>query len=104
MRTLSYTAVRGDLAKTMTRVCEDHEPILVTRKSSDPLVLLSLEDYEALNETAYLMRKPQKRAAADRIGRGARGGRGAAAGTGSVRLVFSSHAWDDYLYWQRTDP
>lgn len=54
----SYSAVRKDLAKTMQRVCEDHTPLIITRKNASPVVMLSLEDYNAFQETAYLLRNP----------------------------------------------
>ena len=59
MKALSYTALRRTLAKTMERVCDDHEPIVITRKSEGSVVLLSLEDYESLEETTYLLRSPK---------------------------------------------
>ncbi len=59
MRALSYTALRSTLAKTMEKVCIDHEPIIITRKSESAVVMLSLEDYESLEETTYLLRSPR---------------------------------------------
>ena len=59
MDAITYTAARQNLAKTMERVCNDHAPVIVTRKSSDSVVIMSLEDYEALEETAYLLRSPK---------------------------------------------
>jgi len=59
MRALSYTAVRNNLAETMKKVCEDHDPVIITRKDSGAVVMISLEDYEALNETAYLLQSPK---------------------------------------------
>ncbi len=59
MKALSYTALRNTLAKTMEKVCEDHEPIVITRKSEGAVVMLSLEDYESLEETTYLLRSPK---------------------------------------------
>jgi len=43
----------------MEKVCEDHDPVIITRKNSAAVVMISLEDYEALNETAYLLRSPR---------------------------------------------
>lgn len=43
----------------MKKVCDDHSPIIVTRKNSESVILMSLEDYEALTETAYLMQSPE---------------------------------------------
>lgn len=59
MDTITYTFARGNLAKTMKRVCDDHSPIVITRKSSKPVVMMSLEDFQALEETAYLLRSPK---------------------------------------------
>ncbi len=59
MKALSYTALRNTLAKTMEKVCEDHEPIIITRKNEGAVVMLSLEDYESLEETTYLLRSPK---------------------------------------------
>ena len=58
MNAISYTAVRADLAKTMDRVCEDHEPVIITRNRDQAVVMISLEDYKAMEETAYLLRSP----------------------------------------------
>lgn len=43
----------------MKQVCDDHDPIIVTRKNNESVILMSLEDYESLNETAYLMQSPE---------------------------------------------
>ena len=59
MKAITYTAARQNLAKTMEKVCKDHAPIIITRKTTDSVVIMSLEDYEALEETAYLLRSPK---------------------------------------------
>ena len=59
MKAITYTAARQNLAKTMEEVCKDHSPVIVTRKKSDSVVIMSLEDYAALEETAYLLRSPK---------------------------------------------
>jgi antitoxin YefM len=59
MKAISYTAARKNLAKTMKKVCEDHDPVIITRRNSDAVLMISLEDYEALNETAYLLQSPK---------------------------------------------
>ncbi|MDR4518155.1 MAG: type II toxin-antitoxin system prevent-host-death family antitoxin [Nitrosomonas sp.] len=59
MKAISYTAARSNLAKTMENICNDHEPVIITRKNERSVVMLSLEDYEALEETAYLLRSPK---------------------------------------------
>jgi antitoxin YefM len=58
MKAITYTAARENLASTMNGVCEDHDPVVITRNRDQAVVMLSLEDYEALQETAYLLRVP----------------------------------------------
>ena len=62
-RVLTAKSMRGRLgslvAKTMEKVCDDHEPIIITRNSEAAVVMLSLEDYESLEETTYLLRSPK---------------------------------------------
>ena len=58
MNAITYTAARENLASTMDQVCDDHDPVIITRKRNQSVVLLSLEDYESLKETAYLLRSP----------------------------------------------
>ena len=59
MEAITYTTVRQNLAKTMEKVCKDRAPVIVTHKTSNPVVIMSLEDYEALEEAAYLLRSPK---------------------------------------------
>ncbi|SNY99101.1 type II toxin-antitoxin system Phd/YefM family antitoxin [Halomonas sp. hl-4] len=59
MDAISYTAARTNLAKTMEQVCEDHSPMIITRNKAPSVVMISLEDYEALQETAYLLGTPK---------------------------------------------
>ena len=58
MKAITYTAARENLASTMNAVCEDHDPVIITRKRDQAVVMLSLEDYESLSETAYLFKSP----------------------------------------------
>lgn len=58
MDAITYSAARANLAKTMDRVCDDHEPVIITRNGEQSVVMLSLEDYKALEESAYLLRSP----------------------------------------------
>ena len=59
MDAITYTAARANLAHTMDRVCSDHQPMIITRNGQQSVVMLSLEDYQALKETAYLLRVPE---------------------------------------------
>ena len=58
MDAITYSAARANLAKTMDRVCDDHEPLIITRNGEQSVVMLSLEDFQALEETSYLLRSP----------------------------------------------
>jgi len=58
MDAITYSTARANLASTMDRVCEDHEPLIITRNGEQSVVMLSLEDFKALEETAYLLRNP----------------------------------------------
>lgn len=59
MEAISYTFFRSNLAKKMKEICDNHLGIIVTRKDNESVVVLSLEDYSALEETAYLLRSPK---------------------------------------------
>ena len=58
MDAITYSAARANLASTMDRVCNDHETVIITRNGEQSVVMLSLEDFKALEETAYLLRNP----------------------------------------------
>lgn len=58
MDAISYTSARANLADTMDRVCNDHEALIITRNGQQSVVMLSLEDFSSLEETAYLLRSP----------------------------------------------
>ena len=59
MKTMTYTAARENLASTMQQVCDDHDPVIVTRRRDQAVVMISIEDYASLEETAYLLRSPK---------------------------------------------
>ena len=58
MDTISYTNLRENLAQTLEKVRNDHAPVAITQKSETPVVMMSMEDYQSLQETAYLLRSP----------------------------------------------
>jgi antitoxin YefM len=58
MKAITYTAVREGLASTMDEVCRDRSPIIITRNRDQSVVMLSLEEYSQLEETAHLLRSP----------------------------------------------
>ena len=59
MDAITYTHARGHLAETMEKVCDDHAPVIITRQHQRSVVMISSEDYQALEETAYLLRSPK---------------------------------------------
>ncbi len=56
METMAYSNVRQNLAKSMEKVCDEHEPLIITRKNANSVVMLSLDDYNAMEETMYLLK------------------------------------------------
>jgi antitoxin YefM len=59
MKSINYTNARQNLAKVMEAVCSDRQPVIITRAANESVVLLSLEEYEALEETSHLLRSPK---------------------------------------------
>ncbi len=58
MRAITYTAAREGLASAMDQVCQDRAPVIITRNRDQAVVMMSLDDYEELEETAHLLRSP----------------------------------------------
>lgn len=61
MKTISYSKARDKFSTVMEKVCEDHEPIIITRQKQQSVVMMSLDDYRSFEETFYLL-KSQKNA------------------------------------------
>ena len=59
MDAITYSTARAKLADTMDRVCDDHEPIIITRNGQQAVVMMSLDDFKSLEETSYLLRSPR---------------------------------------------
>jgi antitoxin YefM len=55
---MPYIVASENLASTMGRICTDHDPVIITRNRDQSVVMLSLDDYESLQETDYLLRSP----------------------------------------------
>ena len=58
MNAISYTEARENLARIMDRISDEQEPVIITRGRRQSFVLMTLEQYESLDETAYLLRSP----------------------------------------------
>ena len=59
MRTMTYSESRAKYAETLSAVVDDREEVIITRAGHDPVVMVALDDYESLRETAYLLRSPE---------------------------------------------
>lgn len=59
MNAITYSHARENLATTITEVCESHNPVIITKKGTDAVVMMSLEDFESMQETTYLLRSPK---------------------------------------------
>jgi antitoxin YefM len=58
MQAITYSEARNDLKNIMDDACSNHEPILITRRKGESVVLVSLEDYESIMESEYLLSSP----------------------------------------------
>ncbi|HEX6197155.1 MAG TPA: type II toxin-antitoxin system prevent-host-death family antitoxin [Jiangellaceae bacterium] len=59
MRTMTYSESRANYAETLNSVVDNREEVVITRAGREPVVIVSLDDYESLKETAYLLRSPE---------------------------------------------
>lgn len=55
---VTYSRLRQNLARMMDQVSNQRAPLIVTRSSGGSVVMLSLEEYEGMSETAHLLRSP----------------------------------------------
>lgn len=55
MDSISYTTARKNLAKLIDQVCNEHDPVVITQKGKGSVVIISLEEYRAMEETEYLL-------------------------------------------------
>lgn len=58
MKTLTYSESRANYAATLDAVTDDREEVVITRAGHEPVVIVALDEYESLKETAYLLRSP----------------------------------------------
>lgn len=58
MKTMSYSESRAHYAATLDAVVDDSEEVVITRAGREPVVIVSLAEYQSLKETAYLLRSP----------------------------------------------
>ena len=58
MDVLSYSDTRARLKEVMDRVVDDRTPVVVTRKRGEAVVMVSLADWNAIEETTRLLSSP----------------------------------------------
>jgi antitoxin YefM len=63
MRTVNFTELRSNLAAELDSVINDAEELVVTRSGHQPVVIVSLAEYQSMKETEYLLRNPNNAAA-----------------------------------------
>ena len=59
VKTMTYSESRARYAEVLDSVVEDREEVVITRAGHEPVVIVSLDDYQSLKETAYLLRSPE---------------------------------------------
>ena len=62
MDAISYTAARQNFKQTLDRVVDDRNPVTIVRQRGEPVVIMSLEDYNSMMETLHLLRSPRNAA------------------------------------------
>jgi antitoxin YefM len=74
MDVLTYSDTRANLKEFMDRVVEDHRPVVITRQKAEAVVMVSLSDWAAIEETMHLLSSPKNaqrlRAALDQLDAG----------------------------------
>jgi prevent-host-death family protein len=100
MDVLSYSDTRANLKEVMDRVVEDRAPVVITRQKAESLVIVSLSDWHAMEETIHLLSSPPMPSVCANRSRNWTGPRRRAHADRAVKLVFSEQAWEDYLHWQ----
>ena len=74
MSTITYSTARDHLAEVWDKTVSTREPVIVSRRGSESIVLVPLEEWEGLQETAHLLRSPANAqrllAALNRLDRG----------------------------------
>jgi antitoxin YefM len=58
MDTVPYGRARQSLARLMDKVCDERAPVTITRPDKPPVVLMDLGEYQRMEETLQLLRRP----------------------------------------------
>jgi antitoxin YefM len=59
MNVLTFSEARASLKQAMDKVCDDHQPTVITRQRGEHVVMMSLADFDSWQETIYLLSSPK---------------------------------------------
>ena len=59
MDVVTYSGARANLKSVMDRVIEDRTPVVITRQKAEAVVMVSLSDWNAMEETLHLLSNPK---------------------------------------------
>ena len=59
MDVMTYTDARASLKDVMDRVIHDRVEVVVTRRKREAVVMISLDEYNAMQETLHLQKSPE---------------------------------------------
>lgn len=112
---ISASEARQRLFPLLEQVNTDHEPVRITSKAGDA-VLMSAADYDSWQETVYLLRSPRMPADSWRpspettppgpprqLHQVDRRTRGDGRRPGVRSINFDPAAWEDFLFWLASD-
>ncbi|WP_048613724.1 type II toxin-antitoxin system Phd/YefM family antitoxin [Vibrio coralliirubri] len=59
MNIVSFTEARNSLKSVLDRVVDDSDVTVITRRDSEDAVVMSLDHFNSMQETLYLMSSPK---------------------------------------------
>ena len=59
MRTANYTDLRANLKSYIDAVIDDYDTVVINRGNGKGVVMISLDEYNSLKETEYIMSSPE---------------------------------------------
>ena len=107
MNVITASEARATLKQTMDTVCRDHMPTIVTRQRGEPVIMMSLADYNSMQETLYLLSSENNARRLRESGKCRLMSQKAKARNKlqakEVALAWTDHAWQEYVNWQAQD-
>ena len=59
MKTVSYTDLKANLKSYIDAVVDDYDTVIINREKGKGVVMISLDEYNSLKETEYIMSSPE---------------------------------------------